>query len=117
MTKATEIIRRLDLLFARWKSERHFPDGHCHAVSLDVAKYGFPRVRGRFRLDAAMSGDGELNECHDWNIDNEGQIIDLTAAQFNSGLREENRVPLGILVIASTDPLSARYIPSDFQIR
>lgn len=101
-----DLLEELRKIYEEASKSAEFPR-RCGRVSREVAGLGLNYVEGHFRLDLPINNNPSLLKPHVWCEDMDGRIIDLTAVQFNPGLRTP--FPPGVLVIEPTQPEYQRY--------
>lgn len=101
------MVPRLQEIYDHFSSKFDFPHLYCGSVSDEVAKLGFEKIWGTFRLDYPLPDSPKLTRGHAWCIDYNQTIIDLTATQFNLGL--VNPISERILIVTPSSPHFARY--------
>lgn len=102
-------------VYADLNRRSDFPAAWCRTAAMAVTRdLGYKFCGGWFVMDSVCNSDGDLHwdylfEPHCWNEDHQGRIIDLTAHQFNFGLREPLRE--GVTVAEPGTALFRRYVP------
>ena len=98
----------------RSTEQKGFPDSYCTKVSKDISDLlGFKYREGTVTLDFPNSKN-VLSPTHAWCEDADGNIIDLTAHQFNSCLTK--KFFEGVQIIRPKDPQYKRYLSLDNKV-
>lgn len=90
-----------------------FPMDYCEEVAGTINdRLGIPIQVGAFLLDKPRREDEELLIAYQHVFSNlNGNIVDLTAHQFNRWLN--NPLPRGVIVITASSPLYGRYVEKE----
>lgn len=108
------IMRKLLGIYQKFSSEKNFPYEFCADASQEVRRQSDLKTeQGFFLLDMPIRERRYL-VSHNWNIDRENNIVDLTAAQFNRGLQEP--FPAGVVIISPEASDYWRYLPEGHPI-
>lgn len=106
-------VQKLVEIYRGFSGSKDFPADFCdHVADAIQGELGYKMHFGAFLLDKPrVDYYGNMrciSWCHTFCEDNEGRIVDLTAAQFNSWLNIP--FPSGILLIPKRVRLSNRYV-------
>lgn len=103
-----KMVKELEAIYQEHLQFPGFPNGNCVRLSHEIAqKFGLTYSEGSFVLDFKPDNTLEIDLPHAWCEDGNMTIVDLTASQFNKGLK--NKVPDGVMFLKPEDELYLRY--------
>ena len=108
-----DIRKELEYIYDRFSKKEGFPKNYCQTICVVLERFGLHYQEGWFLLDHLMPDASDrkwryIVEDHKWCKSHSGEIVDLTAPQFNDGL--DQKIEDGVMIITPGTPLFQRYI-------